>query len=167
MALQRLTITAAAGETGGKKQFSSAAATKTDTALKSMKQVSKAKETQTAKKMKGGDGDTPERDEEFAESYEFPPNFNLHILQDDEYTKEGFVSALTSVIQGMKPKRAEECYAKLQTDAEVFVCLSHRERAEFYAEQLARKSPMIFAEAREALTGEANGAEKKYKSSRN
>jgi glutaredoxin len=75
------------------------------------------------------------------------------------------------VIEGMKPKKAKELFAKLKTDPQVFVCAEHRERAEFYVEQLARKSPMIFAEAKDVTTGEdANAVDQsnagKFKSAR-
>ena len=131
----------------------------------------KKKKSETQKRMKGSDGANPERDEEWAENFEFPPKFNVFLLQDEEYEKEEFVKALCDVVEGMKPKRAKEIFAKLKTEESVFVSMEHRERAEFYVEQLARKSPMIFAEAKQVLTGasldEADDKVKNYRSSRN
>jgi hypothetical protein len=75
-----------------KKKQSSGPETKV--ATKGKQEVQKKKKTETAKKMKGSDGDDKERDDEFAESYDFPAKYNLFIMEDAEYEKDEFTRSL-------------------------------------------------------------------------
>lgn len=77
--------------------------------------------------------------------FEEPPMFNLFLVGDKEYEQEHVVKQVGSIVKGVSAEDALKIYKKAQKNDEALCGKFPKESAEFFAEQLTRSTPIIYA----------------------